>query len=111
MAATPLTMQSVDHLTAVTIGVGTAADTVNGNSVANGGFTVLWMNNTDVGSQTVTFAVPVLVDGLAVATRVVTLAAGAQKLMKMGPPAVHGNPTVFTGSNAGVKFNAYAVSS
>jgi len=106
MAATQLTAVALDHLTAVVIAAspGVAANATDGNLCPNGGNSVLTMNNTGGSSYFVDIYPSQLVDGLALAPRRHTVAAGVIKRVKLGSAAVFGNNTLVKAENAAVKF-------
>lgn len=113
MPATALTVTQLSHATARNITLadtpGVDADATNGNSVANGGSTLLVCNNTAGSSATVTIDVAQTVDGQAVTDRVFTVPANKVHLIKLGPPTVYGNPTIVTASATTVKLAAYSL--
>jgi hypothetical protein len=111
MAVTPLTPTQLSHTAAVDwpADPGVAANAVDGNSVPNGGNTLLVMNNSGAVSRTVTVAVAKLVDGLAVEGREFTLAAGEVKVAKLGSVDVYGSTTLVTASHAEVLLAAFAL--
>lgn len=88
---------------------GAAADTTNGDTVPNGGSTILVMNNTAGASGTVTIRTPGTVDGLPVEDRVFTIPANTIQLTKLGSPAHYGSPTRIDCSAATIRIAAYAI--
>lgn len=110
MAATALTVTQLDHETAVTLPAspGVAADTTNGNSVANGGNTLLVVNNTAGSSATVDLVTPGTVDDLPVGDRQFTVPANTIQLVRVGPPSVYGTTVRINSSATTVKLAAYA---
>lgn len=113
MAVANRSATTLTHSTAVVVpdaeSWGTAANVPDGDSFPNGGSTFLVMNNTGGAEYDVSIDVDATVDGLAVADRVHTLAAGEIKVVKLGPPAVYGNPTVVKAENVAVRLIAYAL--
>ena len=113
MPATALTVTQLSHTTARNITLadtpGVDADATNGNSVANGGTTLLVCNNTAGASATVSIDIATTVDGQAVADRSFTIPANKVHLILLGPPSVYGNPTTVTASATTVKLAAYAL--
>jgi hypothetical protein len=106
-----LTVTQLDHDTAVTLPAspGTAADTTNGDTVANGGYTLLVVNNTDAASQDVTIVTPGKVDALNVEDRVFTVPASTIQFIRLGPVAVYGSNVTVTCNSANVLLAAYAM--
>lgn len=106
MAATQLTSTSLDHLTAVVIAAspGVAANATDGNLCPNGGNSILTMNNTGGSSYFVDVFPTQVVDGLAIAARRHTVAAGVIKRVKLGPVSVFGNNVLVKAENIAVKF-------
>lgn len=111
MPATPLTVTQLTHTTAVTVDPSAwpAGNAVDGNTVANGGYTLLGMNNSGASSRTVTVAVSQTVDDLPVTSRSHTIAAGAVRYVKLGPVSVYGSTVLVTPSHAEVKLAAFAL--
>jgi hypothetical protein len=66
-----------------------AGDAVNGHEFANNGKTFLHVKNGGGSSINVTIPTPGSVDGLAVAERIVAVAAGAEKMMGPFPTATY----------------------
>lgn len=111
MPATARTATTVTHtaLSTLLADPGTAADNVNGDSFPNGGNTLLVMNNTAVGSGTVTISVDQQVDGLAVTGRQFTIPATSIRVVKLGPVAVYGSTVTVTASASTIKLQAFAL--
>lgn len=109
MAATALTLTQTSRA-GVTMPIGTAADTVNGNSVTNDGSVLLIADNTDTASHTVTIALPGKVDGQTVASRTVTIAAGTTSILGPYPPQYYGSSLAITCDAATVTLAAVHVS-
>lgn len=109
MAAIAVTQ--LDHETAVTLPAspGVAADTVNGDTVANGGSTLLVVNNTDASSQDITVVTPGKVDDLDVEDRVFTVPASTVQFVRLGPVSVYGSSVTVTCLSANVLLAAYAL--
>jgi hypothetical protein len=87
---------------------GTAMDT-NGNTVPNGGETLLLIYNSGATSHTVTvtFGANTNLDGQTVTPLgPFTLAATTEYALKLGSPALYGNPALVTANHAEVKVRA-----
>ena len=83
MPATPITVNSVAQSgsapgTVMTDPTPTAVDTVNGNSIANSGKTVLRVQNTDTSPHTVTIVPAESIAGLALQSDARVIPAGAR---------------------------------
>jgi hypothetical protein len=106
-----LTATNLTHTTAVTwpASPGVAADTTNGDTVPNGGRTILVMNNTAGTSGTVTVETSATVDELAVADRTFTIPANTVQVVKLGPVNTYGTTTKVTCSATTIKLAAYTV--
>lgn len=106
-----LTATTLTHTTPVTwpANPGVAADTTNGDTVPNGGSTILVMNNTAASSGTVTVVTTSTVDGLPVNDRVFTVPASTIQLVKLGPVSVYGTTTRVDCSASTLRVAAYAV--
>lgn len=106
-----LTATTLTHTTPVTWPAipGEAADTTNGDTVPNGGSTILVMNNTAASSGTVTVVTTSTVDGLPVNDRVFTVPAETIQLVKLGPVSVYGTTTRVDCSASTLRVAAYAV--
>lgn len=107
--ATALTPVVLSHLTSTSIpldAAGAAAD-VTGNTVPNGGSTLLLMFNSGASARTFTVTFGSTVDGQAITPLgPFSIAAGALHAIKLGPPSTYGNPTTVTANNAEVKIRA-----
>lgn len=106
-----LNATSLTHTAAVTWPTvpGAPADLANGDTVPNGGSTILVMNNTAGTSATVTIRTPGEIDGLAVGDRTFTVPANSIQLAKLGSPAHYGSPTRVDCSAATVRIAAYTL--
>jgi hypothetical protein len=91
----------------------TNADMTNGMAIAaNSGRILVEIVSTDLGAQSVGFAIPGLVDGQAVADKTVAVPAGATRLVGPFPPgtynqddnSLHLNPSL---NGATLKLRAY----
>lgn len=109
MAAIAVTQ--LDHTTAVTwpASPGVAADPVGFDTVANGGRTLLVVNNTAGTSATVDIVTPGKVDGLDVEDRQFTIPATTVQLVPLGPTSVYGTNVTVKASAATVQLAAYAI--
>lgn len=84
MPATPIASVNISQTpTPVDLTTGTAADATNGNSTPNNGKVRLLLQNTAASSETVTVTRSELVDGAALPTRSVVIA--ANKTVLVGP--------------------------
>src|SRR5688572_4831556 len=97
MAATAVTVNSLDHKTTLLKPDPTALDAVNGNKATNGGTLILEFGGGAAGG-TVELAFAHLVDGQAVAPIVYTLAASETRLVGGFPVSIYGSEVTFTGS-------------
>lgn len=106
-----LTATTLTHTTPVTWPAtpGVAADTTNGDTIPNGGSTILVMNNTAASPGTVTVITTSTVDGLPVNDRVFTVPATTIQLVKLGPVSVYGTTTRVDCSASTLRVAAYAV--
>lgn len=106
-----LTATNLTHTAASTFPAspGAAADTTNGDTVPNGGNTILVMNNTAGTSGTVTVRTPGKVDDLDIADRIFTVPANTIQLVKLGPPSAYGSSTRIDCSATTIKIAAYAI--
>lgn len=79
----------------------------------NDGRVLLEVVSSDAGAQTVTVETPGVVNGLAIADQVVSVAAGATKYLGPFPPAVYNQPdgtvNVNPSVNTTLKFRAYQI--
>lgn len=108
MAVTPLTAASLTHTTATTVAAspGAAANIVDGNTIPNGGTTVLTMNNTGGSAYYVDVFPSQTVDGLAIAARRFTVPANTIQRVKLGPVNVYGSTVLVKAENVAVKLYA-----
>jgi hypothetical protein len=108
-----LTATTLTHTAAVawpaTASLGAAADTTNGDTVPNGGSTILVMNNTAGASGTCTVRTTATVDGLDVADRVFTVPANTIHIVKLGPVSVYGTSPRIDCSATTMRVAAYAL--
>ena len=106
-----ITATNLSHTAASTFPAdpGVAAAAADGDTVPNGGNTILVMNNTAGASATVTVVTPGSVDGLAVADRTFTVPANTIQLVKLGPPSAYGTNTRIDCSATTVKLAAYTI--
>lgn len=108
LSATNLTHTTPVSLPA-TASLGAQADTTNGDTVPNGGTTVLFMNNTAGSSGTVTVQTTSTVDGLAVSDRTFTVPANTVQVVKLGPTSVYGTSTRIDCSANTIRLLAFTV--
>lgn len=108
-----LSATTLTHTTAVslpaTASLGAAAAASGGDTVPNGGSTILFMNNTAGASATVTVTTTSTSDGLAVADREFTVPANTIQVVKLGPTNVYGTSTRVDCSATTVRLLAYTV--
>jgi hypothetical protein len=113
MPATAITPTAVGNKTPVSLPApasGTAADATNGNSVANGGSTLLLIYNSGASTRTVTVAFTTTVDGQAVTPLgPFNLSATTEYALMLGSPSYYGNPTIITANNTEVKLRVLAL--
>lgn len=112
MAATPLVVTSVSR-DGVDPVAEVAADTVNGNSVANDGRTWVEVSNTDGAAQhTVTFAIPGTVDSQPIGDRAEVLPASMTgRRFGPFPTSIYGLTLGVTADDAQVTLAAYRLPS
>lgn len=107
MPATAVTVNNLDHKTAMVKPAAVACDNVNGNRATNGGTLVLELTSSAGGTVTVSF--PNLVDGQSV-TPITYTFTGAQTRIAGGfPVAYYGSEVTFTASVATITYIAYQV--
>jgi hypothetical protein len=106
-----LTATTLTHTAAVSwpASPGVAAAAANGDTIPNGGETILVMNNTAGASATVTVRTTVNVDGLTAPVRTFTVPANTIQLVKLGPVSVYGSSTRVDCSATSVQLAAYAL--
>jgi hypothetical protein len=107
MAATAVTVNSLDHLTAIVKPTPVACDNVNGNSANNGGTLILELTSSAGGTVSVAFQDKV--DGQTVPPIVYTLTGAQTKLVGGFPVSTYGSTVVFTASVATITYIAYQV--
>lgn len=108
LSATNLTHKTAVSLPA-TASLGTPAAASGGDTVPNGGQTVLFMNNTAGASATVTVTTTSEVDDLAVADLVFTVPANTVQVVKLGPTSIYGTSTRIDCSATTVRLLAFTV--
>lgn len=106
MAATAVPVQSITT-DGVVRGAEVNGDTVNGHSVINDGKTTLIARNSGASPYTVTVAITRTVQGQAVASKVYTVAAGAEQWIGLYPTDDVGPVAGFTTNNAAMRFLAF----
>lgn len=108
-----LSATTLTHTTAVslpaTASLGAAAAASGGDTVPNGGSTILFMNNTAGASATVTVTTTSTSDGLPVDDRVFTVPANTVQVVKLGPTSVYGTSTRVDCSATTVRLLAFTV--
>jgi hypothetical protein len=108
-----LSATTLSHTAAVslpaTASLGATAAASGGDTVPNGGSTVLFMNNTAGASATVTVTTTSTSDGLDVADRVFTVPANTVQIVKLGPVSVYGTSTRVDCSATTVRLLAFTV--
>lgn len=109
MPATAVTVNTLDHKTAIVKPTPVACDEVNGNRAINGGTLILEMTSSAGGTVTVSFPASSYVDGQAPASVVYTFT-GAQTRVSAGfPVAYYGSEVTFTASVNTITVIAYQV--
>lgn len=108
MARTALTVQSASR-TGTVQAAEQNSDVANGNSVANSGRTVILARNSNAGStvRNVTIAFTKTVDGQAITSITVAIAAGATAVLGRYSKANFGSVLQLNADNAEVKFRVY----
>lgn len=107
MAATAVTVNNLDHKTAMVKPAAVACDNVNGNRATNGGTLVLELTASAGGTVTISF--PNTVDGQAI-TPITYTFTGAQTRVAGGfPVAYYGSEVTFTASASTITYIAYQV--
>jgi hypothetical protein len=109
MPATAVTVNSLDHKTALVKPTPVACDNVNGNSAINGGTLILELTSSAGGTVTVTFPASAAVDGQAPAALTYTLTGAQTKLVGGFPVAYYGSTVTFTASVSTITVIAYQV--
>lgn len=107
MAATAVTVNKLDHLTAAVKGTPAACDAVNGNSAENGGN--LRLEFTSSAGGTVTVAFPNKVDGQTVAPLTYTLTGVQTRVAGGWPVNIYGSTVLFTASVSTITVLAEAI--
>jgi hypothetical protein len=107
MPATAVTVNSIDHLTALTKPTPVACDNVNGNSATNGGTLVLELTSSAGGTVTVAFANTV--DGQTVPPLSYSFTGVQTKLAGGWPVSIYGSTVTFTASVSSITYIAYQV--
>jgi hypothetical protein len=113
MAATPLTVTTLAYTSAATADPATnqTTDAVNGNSVPNGGKTMLRVQNADASNpHTLTMKYAKKYDGQDVTGRAYTIAANSTKWIPVGPVAYFGSTAVFTVDSNQIKVTPFVMS-
>jgi hypothetical protein len=89
---------------------GTAADTVNFNSFANDGNTIVIATNTDGAvTRNVTVPVPVTTDSSTTSSKTYAIPFGVAWILGPYPTSIYGSTVEIRGDNANLKFNAVRV--
>lgn len=109
MPATAVTVNSLDHKTALVEPTPVACDAVNGNKAVNGGTLILEFTSSAGGTVTVAFPASSYVDGQAPAAVVYTLTGAQTKLVGGFPVSYYGSEVTFTASVATITVIAYQV--
>jgi hypothetical protein len=109
MPATAVTVNNLDHKTALVKPTPVACDNVNGNSAINGGTLILELTSSAGGTVTVSFPASVYVDGQAPASVVYTLTGAQTKVVGGFPVSYYGSVVTFTASVSTITYIAYQV--
>lgn len=107
MPATAVTVNSLDHLTALTKPTPVACDNVNGNSANNGGSLILELTSSAGGTVSVAFADKV--DGQTVPPLSYSFTGAQTKLVGGWPVSTYGAAVTFTASVSTITYIAYQV--
>lgn len=114
MAPTAITAVSLsNHKSSVVVDPATwpAGNATDGNTCANGGETILGMNNSGASSRTVVVTIPAssATDSQAVTGVTHTIAAGVVRYVKLGPPGIYGAVTLVTPSHIEMKLQTFTL--
>lgn len=109
MPATAVTVNNLDHKTAIVKPSAVACDNVNGNRAVNGGSLILELTSSAGGTVTVSFPAGSYVDGQAPAALMYTLTGTQTKLVGGFPVAYYGSEVTFTASVSTITVIAYQV--
>lgn len=90
-----------------TVATEVVGDTVNGHSVVNSGKTIVQIHNTGGSTYTATFVPTATTGGLAIASVVISVVAGATVLCSDFDTSIFSQTLGFTVSNAALKMLAY----
>lgn len=107
MPATAVTVNNLDHKTAMVKPTAVACDAVNGNRATNGGTLVLELTSSAGGTVTVSF--PNTVDGQAITPVVYTLTGAQTRIAGGFPVGFYGSEVTFTASVNTITYIAYQV--
>lgn len=107
MPATPLTNTRVSHTALIALPTAPSADPTNGNSIPNGGSTIVLVENTDTASHTLTVEFARSFDGQVVTPKVHTLVASTKYMLRMGPVSDYGNVVKVTANSNLVKITPF----
>jgi|SRR5882724_5714958 len=106
MAATPLTVTTVDRSGTVVDAPGSFVDNVNGNSFTSGPNTWIELLGATA-TDTLTFAIPGSVDGQTISGKAIPVGSTADLKVGPWPPSIYGPTVTFTSSNANAKVAVY----
>lgn len=107
MPATAVTVNNLDHKTALVKPTPVACDTVNGNSAINGGTLILELTSSAGGTVTVAFTKPV--DGVLPPALSYSFTGTQTKLVGGWPTDAYGTTVTFTASVNTITYIAYQV--
>jgi hypothetical protein len=107
MPATAVTVNNIDHKTAMVKPTPVACDAVNGNSATNGGTLILELTSSAGGTVTVAFTKSV--DGVLPAPLTYTLTGAQTRIAGGFPVDSYGSTVTFTASVATITYIAYQV--
>lgn len=107
MPATAVTPNNIDHKVAMVKPTPVACDNVNGNTVPNGGSTILELTSSAGGTVTVAFAKSV--DGVLPAPLTYTLTGVQTRIAGGWPTDAYGTTITFTASVNTITYIAYQV--
>lgn len=107
MPATAVTVNALDHKTAMVKPTPVACDNVNGNKCTNGGTLILEFTSSAGGTVTVSF--PNTVDGQTVTPLTYTMTGAQTRIAGGYPVAYYGNEVTFTASVSTITVIPYEV--
>lgn len=107
MPATAVTVNNLDHKTALTKPSPAACDNVNGNRATNGGSLILELTSSAGGTVEVAFPASASVDGQTVESLSYSFTGAQTKLVGGWPVSIYGSEVTFTASVSTITVIAY----